>query len=285
MIQAAISGFVSGGAYATLGLSIVLVYRMMGVLNFAQAAIGAFGAYVAFVLFEGGMPYTLAVPLGIAAAAAIGALLGLVMSTWFSEAGAEVCSTVSVAALITLLAAGFRIFGDSPRSVPDFFSGASFMLFGVVITATGAVAIGGAVILAFAIGLLLRRTRIGILLRALSERPTTAELLGIRARRLTLIVWAFAGAVSALAILIIAPTRTSAFLGLSMLIVPALAAALIGLLRSLEAAVLGGLGMGMLEGVATSIPDLAPYRQVLPFLVIATMLLWTERAEVWDARR
>lgn len=285
MIQSAVAGLVSGGAYAALGVCIVLVYRMVGVLNFAQAAIGAFGAYATFVLYENGAAYAPAVLLGAATGAAVAGVLGYVMSTWFSEAGPEVRSTVTIAALITLFAIAFRSFGDSPRAVPDPFSGATFELGGVAIGITGAVAIVGAGVIAAIVGLGLRHTVTGVRLRALSERPTTAELVGIRARRLSIGVWGFAGAVSALAVLAIAPSRTSDFLGLGMLVVPALAAALIGLLRSLEFAFLGGLGIGLIEGVATNFPSVSPYRQALPFFVIVAVLLWSERSEVWDARR
>ena len=53
--------------------------------------------------------------------------------------------------------------------------------------------------------ILLRRTRVGLLLRALAERPTTAELIGVRVPRLAVLVWAITGAATALAIMIIAP--------------------------------------------------------------------------------
>lgn len=285
MIQSAVAGLVSGGAYAMLGVCLVLVYRMAGVLNFAQAAIGAFGAYATFVLTENGVAYAPALLAGAAVAAAIAALLGSAMATWFSEAGPEVRSAVTIAALIALFALAFRSFGDSPRFAPDPFSNETFEVAGVAIGVTGAVAIAAAGLVALGVGFGLRHTVTGVRLRALSERPTTAELIGIRARRLSIGVWAFAGAVSAPAVLVIAPSRTSDFLSLGMLIVPALAAALIGLLRSLELAFVGGLAIGLIEGLATNFPSISPYRQALPFLVIVAVLLWTERSEVWDAQR
>lgn len=285
MIQSAIAGLVSGGAYAALGVCVVVMQRMVGVLNFAQAAIGAFGAFVVFVLYGDGIAYAPAALAGTAAAAGIAALLGLAMSTWFSEAGPRVRSTVAVAMLITLLASGFRAFGDSPRTVPEVLPGVTFTVAGVVITAASVAAIAGSVTIAVALWLFLSRTRTGVRLRALSERPTSAELLGIPARRLTVGVWAASGAVSALAILVIAPSRGGDFLSLSMLIVPALAAALIGLFRSLGATVAGGIGIGLLEGLATQSASIGPYRHALPLLVILAILLWSQRSQVWDAAR
>lgn len=285
MIQSAIAGLVSGGAYAALGVCVVVMQRMVGVLNFAQAAIGAFGAFVVFVLYGDGIAYAPAALAGTAAAAGIAALLGLAMSTWFSEAGPRVRSTVAVAMLITLLASGFRAFGDSPRTVPEVLPGVTFTVAGVVITAASVAAIAGSAGIALALWLFLSRARTGVRLRALSERPTSAELLGIPARRLTVGVWAATGAVSSLAILVIAPSRGGDFLSLSMLIVPALAAALIGLFRSLGATVAGGIGIGLLEGLATQFSSIGPYRHALPLLVILAILLWSQRSQVWDAAR
>lgn len=285
MIQSAIAGLVSGGAYAALGVCVVVMYRLVGVLNFAQAAVGAFGAYVVFVLYEDGLAYAPSALAGMATAAAIAALFGFAMSTWFSEATAYVRSTVAVAMLIAVLASGFRAFGDSPRTVPELLPGVTLSVGGVVVTMAGLAAIVGAAVVAVGVGLFLSRSRTGVRLRALSERSTTAELLGIPARLLAVGVWAVTGAVSALAVVVIAPSRGGDFLALSMLIVPALAAALIGLFRSLGATVLGGVGIGLAEGLATYFTDVSPYRHALPFLVILAILLWSQRSQVWDAAR
>ena len=60
ILQYAISGLVYGGAYAILGVCLVVMIRMVRVLNFAQAAIGAFGAYVAVELSDHGFERDLA---------------------------------------------------------------------------------------------------------------------------------------------------------------------------------------------------------------------------------
>lgn len=124
-----------------------------------------------------------------------------------------------------------------------------------------------------------------MLLRALAERPTAAELLGVPSRQLTIGVWAFAGAISALAIILIAPTRTPNFAVLSLFILPALGAALIGRFHSFSIAIIGGLGIGIFESLAAQIGALSPYRSGLSFVVILLVLLWLQRGEVWDAQR
>lgn len=283
MVQSAVAGLVSGGAYAALGVCVVVMYRVVGVLNFAQAGIGTFGAFVTFVVHGHGVPYGAALLLGAAAAAAVAAGAGVVMTVWFAEASPQVRSTVSIAMLIGILAAGFRIFGDTPRTVPELFPGMTINLGGVVVTMAGVAAIVGAAVIAVSVSVFLQRTHTGVLIRALSSRPKTAELLGVAVRPISVGVWAAGGAISAVAVLMIAPSRSGDFLNLSLLIMPALAAALVGVAWGLAAAAVGGIAMGLLEGLATRFDEISQYRQTLPFFVIVVVLLWSERHEVWDA--
>jgi branched-chain amino acid transport system permease protein len=285
VLQSLLVGLIPGSAYALLGVSIVLSYRMVGVLNFAQAVIGVFGTYVGLSLAAAGMGQPYAAISGIIAGIGTSLLAGVVMVGWFSEARVQTRSSVTIALMLLLLAVGFRIFGDTPRAVPQLFPATHFEIGGVHFSLTTIACVVGAIGIGIAVNSILEWTRIGVLLRALSERPTTAELLGVRVRLLALGVWAAAGGVATLAITLIAPNRPSNFLVLSLLLLPSLAAALFGLFQSISAAILGGMVLGLLEGFATYFDTLAPYRQALPFAVILIVLLWSQRAEVWDATK
>ncbi len=268
-----------------VGVCIVLLYRMTGVLNIAQAAVGAFGTMVLLELLEAGAGFGVALLAGVLAAAALAGVLGALVARFYSDSSAEVRTVLSAAVLVGLLAVGFRLFGNDPRTVPSLLPGSGFAVAGVVISSNAVVLLVLAVGLALGVGLLLKRTRLGIILRAVSSRPVTAEMLGVRVAWLSVGVWAAVGAITAIAVTGIAPTRPSNFLSLSLLVMPAMAAALLGGLRSLGGTVAGGLLIGVVEGAATAISQVSQYRQVLPFVVILVCLLWTQRGEVWDAAR
>ena len=285
MIDGAISGLIAGGAYALLGVCIVLLYRMVAVLNLAQAAIGAFGAYVMLVCYAAGWPVALAVPVGIVAGGLVGGLLGLIMARYFAEAPVHTRSSVTIAMLIGLLTLGLRTFGVDIRIPPPLFTDITFRLGGVIISLAAVIIILLAIVLGVAIGMLLQRTHLGVMLRALSTRPTSAELLGVPSQQLTIGVWIFGGAISTLAIILIAPTRVADFVSLSLFILPALGAALLGQFRSFPTAIIGGIGLGVFEGMASQIPSISAYRTGISFVVILLALLWLQRGEVWDARR
>lgn len=142
-----------------------------------------------------------------------------------------------------------------------------------------------AVLVAIALTIAQKKTRTGIILAALSERPNTAQLLGVRVGVLAMAVWALTGALATLGITLIMPTRPSNFLVLSLLLLPAIAASLFGVFRHIYLALLGGITLGVLEALATYFDALAPFRQALPFFVVLIILIWSQRGEVWDAAR
>lgn len=282
-LSAAIAGLATGGAYALMGLSTLLTHRLVAVVNFAQAAVGAFGAFTMVLLHESGLPLVLAVPCGLVGAAVLHMGLGAVMVRWFSEAGEGVKAAVTIAAYTGLVAVGLRLFGaQHPHRFPNPFGGPALTVGGVVVTWAAVVTMLLAVAFAVLPAVVLRRTRVGLLLRALSERPTTAELIGIPVPRLSMAVWGVAGAAGALAIMVVAPQLASDFGSQALLITPALAAALVGGFRSFTWTFVGGVALGVLQGLSSTAVALQQYRGVLPFLVVLVVLVWTRRRDRWD---
>jgi branched-chain amino acid transport system permease protein len=285
MVQSLISGLLSGGGYSLIGVCLVLMYRVVRVVNFAQAAIGAFGTYIAIQLSDSGWAYVPAAAVGILAGAAVGAIAGVIMSRWFAESSTEARSTVAIAMLIAVLTLGFMIFGHDTRNVPELLASSKVRVFGVYVGASTIITVLAAVALAAGVALVLDRTKLGVQVRALSERPQAAELLGVPAQRLAIAAWVLAGAVSTLGVLLIAPARQSDFFSLGLIVVPAIAAAALGVFRSLWLAVIGGLLIGMLEGMTQYWQSVSQYSDAVPFAVIAAILIWSQRKEVWDAAR
>lgn len=284
MLDGAIAGLAAGGAYALLGVCLTVMYRLVRTLNFAQLGVSVFGAYTAVALTERGVSVAVAVVLGLAVSAAIAAALGLIMATWFGEAGPDQRSALTIAFLLTSLALAFIVFGNRPRRFAAVVSGAAFSPHGVTIGWATVCCVAGATALV-AGWPLLARTRLGLRLEALAERPTTAELLGVRTRPLVVGVWVATTLITTLVLLLIGPTRANDQLSLALLVVPAAAAALVGALRWPLGALLGGLGLGALQGALASVTVFARFRDAVPFLAIVVILLWSQRREVWDVAR
>lgn len=286
MLQGALAGLAAGGLYAVLAVCLTLMSRLVRVVNFAQAASGMFGTYIAvWLVSQQGMGIALATVIGIVIGGALNALIGWVVATWLSEAETSTRSAVTVAVLLLLISLSFILFGNKPQPFRPVLAGPAFEVGGVVISQVTVVTVALAVLVAVACHLVLVRTTIGIRLRALSERPTTAELAGIPATPLSIAVWGATGVVSTAVISLIAPSQSNDATALSMLVVPAAAAALSGAFRRLDLAVGGGLMLGLIQGAAAQSDKLSLLRHFLPFLVILGLLLWLQRKEVWDAAR
>jgi branched-chain amino acid transport system permease protein len=285
VLDGAISGLAGGGAYAALGLCLTLMFRLVRVVNFAQVAIGMAGVYTMAALSEAGLPYGVAAPAGLLTAGLLAAALGYVMATWFAEAGTDQRSAIAIAYLVGLLALSYLVFGTHPRRMPGLFGGALVTFGNATVTRAAAACVVAAVLVGVGAHLLLSRTALGLRLRALSERPTTAELLGIPSRRLVVGMWVATGLLAAGVLLIIAPQQTSDQTSLSLMVIPSCTAALVGGFRSLIGTVLGGLGLGALQGVLAGVDAMQQYREAVPFVAILVVLIWSQRKEKWDVAR
>lgn len=285
MLQGALAGLAAGGLYAVVAVCLTLMSRLVRVINFSQVAIGMFGAYTALLFAERGLPQWAATLCGIAVGGLISALIGWVIAQWLPEADVSRRSAVSVATLLLLISLAFIIFGSKPKTFRPLLSGPAFSVGDVVVTQVTVVMVLLAIVVAVACRLLLTKSKVGTRLRALSERPTTAELLGIPAKRLSVAVWLVSGLICTVAISVVAPTQTNDPISLSFIIVPASAAALLGGFKRLDLAVLGGLALGMLQGALAQFEQLSILRNWVPFLIIVAFLLWTQRKEVWDVAR
>ncbi|MFI6503635.1 branched-chain amino acid ABC transporter permease [Nonomuraea typhae] len=285
MLASLIAGLTGGGVYALLGLCVVLTYRLVAVVNFAMAATGAAGAYAMVWLIGAGVPGPLALAGGLLAGAALSALIGVVLVRWFGGHDERTKAAVTVALYVAIMAIGLRVFGGSAtgaRRFPAPLDGPAFTVGGVVVPQSVLVSLAFAVLITAGVGLLFSRTLLGLRLQALSERPATAQVVGIAVPRLAVAVWAAIGALSTLVIVLVAPRLGGDFATLANLITTALAVAMVGAFRSLPMTLAGGLILGLLEGAAVSLSALQAYRGVVPFLVILVLLWWRSRNEIWD---
>ncbi|MFV0374333.1 branched-chain amino acid ABC transporter permease [Microbacterium sp.] len=283
MLDGVVIGVVTGSAYGILAVCLVLVYRMVGVLNLAQAAIGGVGAYACYGIYGQGLPLVIGAVVGVCVSAAVAGGAGWVIARFFGAASPLTRTVATAIILLVLLAVGYRLFGDSPRLMPTIVPDLTFPVAGVRVSLSTLIALAVMLTIAAALTWVLRHTLLGIQLRALATDPLTAMALGVRTHRLALGVWLVSGGLAAIALLLIAPTYNPTFASMSLLVVPALAAALVAGFSSGWVAAGAGLVLGVLEGVGARIPAVAEYRGLVPFLVVVVGLIWLRRREVWDA--
>jgi branched-chain amino acid transport system permease protein len=185
-----------------------------------------------------------------------------------------------------LIAVAFLIFGSRPQPFRPIIFGPLLELPGnIIITKIAIFSIGLALVVAILAKVLLSRTMLGVRLRAIADRQTAAELLGVNVKLMNVSVWFFTGIISGILVVFIAPTQSSDIFTLSMIVVPGAAAALIGAFKNIWAGLIGGILLGVVQGFFAGLPELTYLRDWVPIVVIVVFLLWNQRKEVWDVAR
>lgn len=286
MLQGAIAGLAIGGVYAIIAVCMTLMAQLVRVINFAQAGIGMFGAFLAASLAQSlRMPVPVGLLIGLVTGIALSVLIGLITQRWLPEASVSARSAVTVGALLLLVSLSFILFGTRPMTFAPIVSGTAFAVGGVVVSQVTIVMVALAALVSGGAWLLLAKTTVGTKLRAIADRPVAAELIGIPVTSLTIGVWAASGLIVTVVVMIVAPTQTSDATSLSMLVIPASAAALLGAFKRLGLALVGGLLLGVIQGAVSQLPELMLVRDWIPLVLIVLFLLWNQRKEVWDAAR
>lgn len=270
-------GLALGSVYALSGVGLVVLYRTTGVINFAYGAIGAIGALVAWSVVDAGYAA------GAGWAAAIGVAVALSVAYGATVAPRLAMRTESVKAVATLglalvlLGVAGVAWRDEPRSFALPTDVSSFELLGVRVVMTKLVALGLCLAITATVGLLLRRTRGGLSLRAMAADRELSALLGVQVTRLGIAAWALSGVLAGISGLLLANLVRLDAPTLTFLVIAGIAAATIGGLESLPLTLAGGLALGVAEAVATPFDAVTSYRGTLPFLLAIAWLLWTQR--------
>ncbi|GAA0634452.1 branched-chain amino acid ABC transporter permease/ATP-binding protein [Sporichthya brevicatena] len=246
----AILGMATGSLYALTALGIVLVYRASGVLNFAAGATGAFGAFVAYDLRDThDVQRELAMAIGIAAGAVIGVLTQIIVMTLLSRA-APVAKLIATLGILTILVGAIElIWGEESRGQPRslLVTTRREVLPDVFVPQDRLVLIGIALVAAVILRLLYSATPFGLATAAVAENRRVAAISGLSATRIELANFAIAGAISAAAAILLAPVLGLDINALTAVVIPALAAALIGRFASFGVTVLAALAIGVVQ--------------------------------------
>ncbi|MBX4922301.1 MULTISPECIES: branched-chain amino acid ABC transporter permease [Rhizobium] len=262
-----ISGLGIGAVYALSGVGLVVLFRATGVLNFAFGAFGAIGAHCAWQLLELKMPLAVAILAAVTVSTAISFLYGRLFAPMLSHRDVVVRAVGTLAPALILIAIMGVIWGELPRRL-QFPTDQMFVsLFAVRLTFTRVIAIFLAVAMVVAITLLLNRTRLGLDMRALANDRDLSAVLGVRILYTETAAWIITGIFSGLAGLLLADLVRLQGTFLTLLVIPAIAAAILGQLRSLWETAVAGLLIGIAEAVLTPIAWISPYRAAAPFII------------------
>jgi branched-chain amino acid transport system permease protein len=275
-------GLSTAAVFALAASGLVLTYTTTGIFNFAHGAIGMLGAFTYWQLYVAwGWPTPLA--LGgvlLVAAPVLGLGIERVIMRGLHDAPETIRIVVTVSLLVALLGLGTWVW--SPQEVyrvPALFAGQQVTIADVNITWHRLTAFSVAIGVAAGLRLLLFRTRVGLDMRAAVDSRPLAMLHGARPHRSAAIAWAIGCSLAALAGILIGPMGGQlSHTNLTLLIVSAYAAAMIGRLRSFPLTFAGAVFLGLADSYAIGyLPRdnayLTTFRFVIPVVVLFVVLL------------
>jgi branched-subunit amino acid ABC-type transport system permease component len=278
-----IIGLSLGGIFSLAALGIVLIYRTTGVLNFAHGAMGMFSTFVAWQVFYGwqhpGWPgwlqTTTAVGAGLVFAALLGLFLEFAVFRWVRTRPPVVKAVITIGVLLALQSAASLIWKNNQYHLPIYITPQSWnvMVAGVPVGANSVVIVVVALGLAFGLAAFLRYTSFGRAIRAVSDNPVSASLWAVPVGRVSAVSWMLGSLIAAVAGILITPFVNFDTTSLTLLILDALAAALIGGMVSLPLTVLGGFILGLLETYPTIWIQSLGFPRVIALLVILAVLI------------
>lgn len=286
LIAYGLPGLFTGAAYAIAASGLVLTYTTTRVFNIAH---GAFGMVMAFIFWDfsqrQGLPIWLSLVLVLAVVApATGWLVQRFVTRGLGDAPVGVGLVVTVGLFVGLIGLAQQVWPPDSRFVPAFFPETSFDVGPAVITAHQLITILLSLVVAFGLYLLLNRTRIGTAMRASVDNPELLQLYGGKPDQVAALAWAIGISLSALAGILLASVVGLDYYQLTLLVINAYAAAMVGRLRSLPLTFAGAMGLGLLDSFALGYipPDsaFADIRPVIPALFLFVVIVLLPQAQL-----
>ncbi len=254
LAESAVNGSLVGLMYSLVAMGIVLIYKSSSVPNLAQGSMTMLGAYIVLAYTSKfGAPIWLAIIL--ASVTMFGVGIGIERVALRRLAGRPIVMILmmTLGLEILLRAGSMTIWGGTGRPMPIGISDDPLFLGPLLINRAYAVGAAVAVVM-FGVFSLFFRTRMGVVLRAISDDYTAAWSVGISVERGVALSWAMSAVVATIAGVLWASVQ-GVDQSLAQLLLKGVTVAVLGGLDSIGGAVLAGLLLGIVEGVAGSFLD------------------------------
>jgi branched-chain amino acid transport system permease protein len=274
LFQSALLGLLQGGVYALVACGLTLIYGVMKVVNFAHAEFLTLGMYLAIAAFQlGASPYVVALPIFAVVALLGAALQGLLIRPALKHP--QINQMLITIGLSTMMIGTMQwMWGPNNQVLKLEWSSAALQLGDIRLTYVRLISFAAAALIAGLAWWFLKHTRIGMAMRAASQNPQAARLMGIDVARVNLITFGVGTGLAALAGTLIAPAFfANPTFGTDYFILPAFVIVVLGTMGNFAGALIGGLVIGVAEGLGGLLFGPA-LRQLVSLLLFVVVLLF-----------
>ncbi|MET7664325.1 branched-chain amino acid ABC transporter permease [Streptomyces sp. NPDC005463] len=269
--QTLVSGLSLGAVYALVAMGFSLVYRTMGLVNFAHADIAMIGAYAASTFYlTSRLPFAVAMVVSIVITGAIGLVIERVLRP-LENKDFDLMLIGTIGFGIVLQAVAILIWGTTGRAVPSPLRSAPLDILGIRVRTYDLLVMAVAALAVVALGFFLSRTKRGAAMQAVAMDHDAATAVGINVGRSNALAFAIGAGLAALAGGLVGPMLyVDASLG-GALGIKGFAAAMLGGFGSINGAVVGGIAIGVLDSYAAG--HFQGYSVLVTFLVFTAAIM------------
>ncbi|MBQ0855021.1 branched-chain amino acid ABC transporter permease [Streptomyces sp. BH-SS-21] len=270
-LQTLVGGLSLGAVYALVAMGFSLVYRTMGLVNFAHADIAMIGAYAASTFYlTYKLPFAVAMVVAIAVTAAIGLVIERVLRP-LENKDFDLMLIGTIGFGIVLQAVAILIWGTTGRAVRSPVPAAPLDVFGVRVRTYDLLVMAVAALAVLGLAWFLARTKRGAAMQAVAMDHEAATAVGINVGRSNALAFSIGAGLAALAGGLVGPMLyVDASLG-GALGIKGFAAAMLGGFGSVPGAVVGGLAIGVLDSYAAG--HFQGYSVLVTFLVFTAAIM------------
>jgi branched-chain amino acid transport system permease protein len=291
VLQQIVNAATVGALYALIALGYTMVYGVLKLINFVHSELFMLGAYVCFVLLailvgDVGAIGAVAITIAFFAVFAIVGLIGVAIERIAYKPlrqATRLAPMLSALGLSLAFQSGVQLLaGPQPVHFPSIFPTVTLAFAGAVFSSTQIGIVVLAVVLMVLLNAFVGRTRLGVIVRAVSENARTAALLGINVDRAISLIFFIGPGLGALGGVLYASYYGIMFPTMGTIVgLKAFTAAILGGIGSIPGAMLGGFLLGFLEVAGTALlPVLTngvigtDYRDVFTFIVLVGVLIF-----------
>lgn len=235
---------------------------------------GLVGAYAFYELrVERDLAAPLSLAVGLAASAALGAVFQLLVMRRLRSASMLARVVATLALLVVLQGLAILRYGPFPRVVPSMLPTGPLDVGPFAIGADRAWIFGIVLLLSVSLWAIYRFTLFGVATSAVAENPRAAAALAVSPERVATANWAIGSALGGLAAILLVPITGLGSSNLTWLVIPVLAAAVIGRFSSFPITMLAGIAIGVAQSLVTRYVDTPGAGTAVPFVVATIILL------------
>ena len=267
-----LAGLATGGIYACVALALVMIYQATQHINFAQGEMAMFSTFLAWMFINAGMPYWAAFAITVVLSFVIGAVVEFVVIRPLHNAPTLSIVVVFIGLMVIFHSMAGWIFGYTIKPFPSPFPSDAWFA-SPLMSAHEVGTIFVALVMVALLFSFFKLTPLGLAMRAAAQNPASSRLVGIRVGRMLMLGWGLAGAIGAVAGMMVAPV---VFLDPTMMtgvLIYAFAGALIGGIDNPIGAVVGGLLVGVLENIMGTYVVGSELKLVVALVVIVAVLI------------